>query len=375
MEKLWQTLSEVTIAGNAMWRIVSLFGVVLVALLAGRLMKSGLDKVAERLTGQEKRLRAAFVASFGRSVIYVFFVVGLSQALKILILAEKIRVFTDTVMSVLIITSIGYVAYVLVDVIDEWLQSLAVKSRSKMDDMLVPMVRTSMRITIVVLVVIQIAQTLSGKPLTSILAGLGVGGLAVALAAQDTIKNFFGSLVIFADKPFELGDRIVVDGHDGPVEEVGFRSTRIRTLDGHLITVPNGELANKTIQNIGKRPFIKRVAQITITYDTRPDKVDRAVEIIKDILDDHEGMHPDFPPRVYFTDFNDCSLGILVIYWYHPPDYWAYCAFNEKVNMQILQRFNDEGIDFAFPTQTLYLAGDQTRPLNVTAQVDKGGVT
>jgi len=102
--------------------------------------------------------------------------------------------------------------------------------------------------------------------------------------------------MLFVDKPFEMGDRIVVNGYDGPVEEVGLRSTRIRTLDGHLVTIPNGELAHEKIQNISKRPFLKRVANITVTYDTPPEKVERAVEILQDILDDHEGMSSDWPP-------------------------------------------------------------------------------
>ena len=161
-----------------------------------------------------------------------------------------------------------------------------------------------------------------------------------------------------------MGDRIVVGGTDGPVEEVGLRSTRIRTLDGHLVTIPNGTLAHEKIQNISKRPYIKRVANITVTYDTPPEKVERAVEIIKDLLENHEGMSPDLPPRVVFNEFLDAALNILVIYWYSPPNYWDFLAFNQRINLEILRRFNEEGIEFAFPTQTLYLAGDPNRPLD-----------
>jgi MscS family membrane protein len=169
------------------------------------------------------------------------------------------------------------------------------------------------------------------------------------------------------DKPFEMGDRIIVDGHDGPVAEVGLRSTKIRTLEGHLVTVPNGELANKAIQNIGKRPYIRRIVDLTITYDTPSEKIDLALEIVKEILDDHEGMDDEFPPRVFFNKFNAASLNIMAIYWYHPPNYWDFLTFSEKFNKEVLYRFNEEGIDFAFPTQTLYLAGDPSRPLSVGA--------
>ncbi|MFO7870627.1 MAG: mechanosensitive ion channel family protein, partial [Kiritimatiellia bacterium] len=253
----------------------------------------------------------------------------------------------------------------LIDVVDYHLAEMSSRTDSRVDDMLTPLVGKSLRITVVVVFGLQVIQSFSDKPVTSVLAGLGVGGLAVALAGQDTIKNFFGSVVILGDKPFEIGDRILFDGHDGPVEKVGFRSTKVRTLDGHLVTIPNSEMVNRTVQNIGKRPYIKRWANITITYDTPPEKVEKAVEIIKDILRNHKGMDPEFPPRVYFSDFNSCSLNIMMIYWFHPPDYWEYQEFSEWVNHQILRRFNEEGIEFAFPTQTMYLANDERRQLAV----------
>jgi MscS family membrane protein len=208
---------------------------------------------------------------------------------------------------------------------------------------------------------VQVAQILSDKPITSILAGLGIGGLAVALAAQETIKNFFGSLVILADKPFELGDRIVVDAVDGTIESVGFRSTRLRTLDGELVTLPNGDLANRIIRNVGKRRHIRRVASLALPYDTPPDKVERALAIVRELLRDAADLDPDFPARVFFDEFRDSSLNLQVIYWFRPADWWACLAFAERLNLEILRRFTAEGIGFAFPTQTVVLAGDPAR--------------
>jgi len=108
------------------------------------------------------------------------------------------------------------------------------------------------------------------------------------------------------------------------------------------------------------------LANITITYDTPPDKVERALNIIRDILDNHEGMLSDFPPRVFFNEFNDASLNIIMLYWYHPPDWAAYMTFSERVNLQIMRAFEAEGIEFAFPTTTNYLAQDQRRPLQIS---------
>ena len=359
----WDQLTETSFAGIEAWRILALFLAILIAFVAGRIIRFFLRRAADHLDERYPPVLAVALRAIERSTGLALFVAGLRVGLFFLVLPEMVAGLAHTLVSILFVLATAYVIYCFVDVVDFWLTAFSKKTESKLDDMLAPVVRKSLRVTIVILALIQMATILSDKPITSVLAGLGVGGLALALAAQDTIKNFFGSLMLFVDKPFEMGDRIVVGETDGPVEEVGLRSTRIRTLDGHLVTIPNGELAHEKIRNISKRPYIKRVANITVTYDTPPEKVERAVEIIKELLDNHEGMSPDLPPRVVFNEFLDAALNILVIYWYTPPNYWDFMALNQRINLEILRRFNDEGIEFAFPTQTLFLAGDPNRPL------------
>ncbi len=359
----WEQLTETSIAGIEVWRILALFMAILIAFMAGQVTRYFLRRAADHLDKRYPPVLAVALRAIERSIGSVLLVAGLRVGLFFLPLPEMVAGLTDTLVSILFVLSLAFVVYCLVDVVDHWLTSFSQKTDSKLDDMLAPVVRKSLRVTIVILAFVQVATILSDKPITSILAGLGVGGLALALAAQDTIKNFFGSLMLFVDKPFEMGDRIVVGAVDGSVEEVGLRSTRIRNLEGHLVTIPNGELAHEKIQNVSERPYLKRVVNITVTYDTPPEKVERAVEIIKNLLDNHEGMTPDLPPRVVFNEFLDAALNILVIYWYSPPNHWDFMAFNQRINLEILRRFNDEGIEFAFPTQTLYLAGDPNRPL------------
>jgi MscS family membrane protein len=355
-EKLNTLLKETSFAGNELWRIGAFFGMLLAAMAAARLAAQALTAAAGRLHERKRPVIAAALRAGAGSASFIGFSVGLKLGLAFLVVPPLIAGAASTVASVLLAVSVAYLVYRLVDAVDVWLRGMATRSGSRMDDMLAPLVRKSLRITVVVLAILQVATLVSDKSAASLIAGLSIGGLAVGLAAQETVKNFFGSLVILGDKPFELGDRIVVDGHDGPVECVGFRSTRIRTLDGHLVTIPNGELANKTIQNVERRPHIRRVLNVAITYDTPPEKVGRALEIVKELLNQHEGMHPGFPPRAYFSDYNPSSLNLNVIYWYHPPDYWKYMAYNERFNLALLRRFNEEGIEFAFPTQTVHLA-------------------
>lgn len=361
---MWNVLAY-RFAGNELWRVMVLFTIILLSLVIGRIARFLLGRASKGPLCREKEWVAVLFRALAKPVVLLSFYLGMSLWVKMQLLrvTEGMQSLFTTIVDVLGALAVGYVIYSLVDVIDYKLTHLADRTKSRLDDILAPLVGKSIRFTIFALVALNVVHSVSGKSITTILAGLGVGGLAVALAAQDTVKNFFGSIVILGDKPFEIGDRIIVEGHDGPVESVGFRSTRLRTLSGHLVTIPNSEMVNRTVQNIGKRPFIRRLMNITITYDTPPERVELALRIVKEILADHEGMNPDFPPRVFFSEFNDCSLGILAIYWYHPPDYWKYMEFSERVNMQLLSRFNEEGIEFAFPTQTLYLANDEKRQL------------
>ena len=215
-----------------------------------------------------------------------------------------------------------------------------------------------------------------GIPLTTLLAGAGVGGLTLALAAQDTLKNFFGTMMIFLDKPYRIGERIVAKQYDGEVEEIGLRSTKIRLLTGHMVSIPNEEMARTDIENIGRRPFIRRVQDIALAFNTPPDKVEEALDIARRLLQNHEGMDPEFPPRVYFNEFGKDSLNVRIIYWYHPPKYWEFLAHSEKFNVQLMRRFEAAGIRFDLPTSTTYLAQEGEKPLtlNLATEPSPGAV-
>jgi MscS family membrane protein len=255
----------------------------------------------------------------------------------------------------------AYALYRLVDVIEYYLNRIVGRTQTKLDDMLVPVVRKSLRITIAIVAALIISESILGTSVKSLLLSAGVGGIAIALAAKDTIANFFGSITIFTDRPFQIDELVKINGHYGPVEDVGFRSTRMRTLEGHLVTVPNSVIANSIVENVGRRPFIRRTSNITITYDSGHEKARKAVEIIKEILSGvgEVNTDPDKPPRVYFSEFNDWSLNIYMSYWVRPPDYWLYHELNQRVNLEMMKRFEAEKIEFAFPSQTIYLQKQQ----------------
>ena len=345
----WYT--DTLIVGNEPWRIGALFAALLVSLVLGRIARFLLDRLAASLDRRSRKLAAVVCRSLAASAVLVFAAVGLAAGVGFLRMTPVVAGIAHSVTGALIAIAIGYVAWNLVDVIDHWLRSMAARTPSKLDDMLAPLVRKSLRGTVFVLALVQVLTIFSDKPITSVLAGLGVGGIAIGLAAQDTIKNFFGSLMICGDRPFELGDRIVVDTFDGTVESVGFRSTRIRTADGDLVTIPNGELANKPILNSGKRPSLRRAFQLVVRRDTRPEQLDEALTILKDILREHEGSSPNNPAQVQFVDFKDGGYILTVTYWYHAAG-GSFAAFNERVNLEIVRRFHAAGIELASANET-----------------------
>lgn len=203
--------------------------------------------------------------------------------------------------------------------------------------------------------------------LTGLLAGLGVVGLALSFVLKGTIENIAASFTIFGDKPFRVGDLMLYKEQWGYVEDIGFRSTRFRTLDGHLINIPNSVLIEEALQNIEERPYIRRRFRISLTYETPPDKVREAIGILRDILENHRGQPEDKPPHVVFEGYGPYDLQLLIQYYYSPPDYWEALEFDTEVNLRILEQFNRADIDFAFPTQTNRLASekDESIPMRI----------
>ncbi len=354
------------------WRYLLLIAIFILIYQAMRLIGKFISDITTVLRDSEENVRLNLVlkaAMWPIGLLLVSMAVyAFKEVLNLSLLLDRI---SETTIGVLNTLAIVVFLYRLIGLLVYELDRFAQRDDNMLDSTFVQMIRLITRAVVIAIGAIYLLRALSGKPLSALVAGLGIGGIAIALAAQDTLKNFFGSIMIMLDKPFSVGQRVLVENYDGVVEDIGFRSTRVRTLTGHLVTVPNEKMATNAIENIGRRPHIRRLTNLTITYDTPPDKVERALEIIREILNNHEGMHPDFPPRVYFNEFNDTSLNIMMIYWYHPADYWAYVEFSEKVNLKIMRAFEKEAIEFAFPTTTTYLAHDERRPLHLSISSDR----
>ncbi|MBW7992294.1 MAG: mechanosensitive ion channel family protein [Planctomycetes bacterium] len=365
---LTKTINYEIIKGNAIWRFGLVLLVVLAAMATGRIVQFAVNSYAGRRAQKKGEGPLTLLLKAMANPIYVgVFAAGVFFAKIPLHFSDEtgIRMAISngwtTIARMILAIAAAYGLYRLVDVIEYYLNRLVGKTETKLDDMLVPIVRKALRLTIAIIAALLISENILGADkVKSLMLSAGVGGIAVALAAKDTIANFFGSVTIFADRPFQMGELVKIGEHVGPVEEVGFRSTRIRTLQGHLVTIPNSVITTSSVENIGRRPFIRRTSNVTITYDSGHTKTKRAVEIIKEVLAGVPQLNsnPDNPPRVYFSDFNDWSLNIYMSYWVKPADYWLYHKVNEQVNLEIMKRFETEQIEFAFPSQTLYVKKD-----------------
>jgi len=244
-------------------------------------------------------------------------------------------------------------AYRLVDVISGALERKAARSESKFDDLLVPLVRKSLKVAVVAFGAVFVADVLQFS-IKSLLAGLGLGGLAFALAAQDTVKNFFGSLTVVLDRPFEVGDWVLIDGIEGSVEELGFRSTRIRTFHNSVITIPNAKLLTAVVDNMGRRQYRRWTTKLGVAYHTTPDQLEALTEGIRELIRTHPYTRKDYF-QVYVTGLADSAIEILIYTFFTTPDWGRELRERQRLILDMLRLCEALGVDIAFPTQTLHV--------------------
>lgn len=257
------------------------------------------------------------------------------------------------VLKVLIPIFSVFVAYQLVDIAAEYMVSAAEKTESTLDDQLIPLVRKVLK-GIVILVGLIFVLTYLGVDVTALLAGVSIGGLALALAAQDTVKNFFGSLMIFLDRPFQVGDWVDTGTHSGAVEEVGVRSTRIRTFNDSVVTVPNAHFADAAINNLGMRIYRRYATDIGVTYDTPPDLLDSFIQGLRKIALKHPRV-VDENIEIHFKALGDSALVIYFAVFLQVPGWSAELRAKHQLLFAIVRLAEKLGVSFAFPTQTLHV--------------------
>lgn len=363
-------MTETVFFGNPLWKyaasLIYIFLAFYISKMLDYLVGVFLKQWAKKTSTQFDDLLLELVHG---PVKIVSFVIFLHIGLSVFDWPDIIEKFLSKGLLIVVAVSLTYMVMKLVDLfMGYWRERAKHEEDKAFDDQLYPIIRKSLKVFIVVVSVLVTSSNL-GVNITAAIASLSIGGLAIGLAAQDTLANLFGAVAVFLDKPFRIGDRIQLDAVDGTVETIGLRSTRVRNLDGFLVTIPNKTMGNATITNVTRRPTIKTTMFIGVTYDTPHAKLQRAVDILKEVYSKHERTQD---LLVSFNRFGASSLDIQVVHWWNNTDHREYLTGMHVMNLEVKRRFDEAQIEFAFPTQTVYLRQDSDWKLtNELAGADK----
>jgi MscS family membrane protein len=261
------------------------------------------------------------------------------------------KVFRDITLVLIALTITWFILRLVDMLIRSYVEPMVEKSESKLDDQILPILSKSAKTVIALLAAIVVLSNL-GYNILSILAGLGIGGLALALAAQDAVKNIIAGISIFWDKPFQIDDFVEINGKSGTVSEVGLRSTRMKSLGETTYVIPNSKVADATLENFSTRKARRMVIKIGLTYETKSSKMEEAMKIIEDSIKSIEGTRKE-DIVIRFVNFGDFSLDLEIVYWIIDMTNWKMII--HQVNMAIKKNLDDAGVDMAFPTQTHYV--------------------
>ena len=342
--------------GLHLWQLVGLFILLLLVFLAHWAFTLLVDKLMLYLFKRYGygKVGEDYILPVARVISIYFIVVLLSLFIRVLQLPIEIWSWIVIVFRTLKPFLITIIFYKLADVVAAYFTKLATKTESTLDDQLVPLMRKTLKAFVIIVGTLFILRDGLNLDIIPFLTGLSIGGVAIALAAQDTIKNFFGSVMIFIDKPFQVGDWITSGDIDGTVEEVGFRSTRIRTFRNSLMYVPNGKIADAILDNHGLRQYRRFYTTLTVTYDTPPELIDEFVKGLREIVLAHPDTRKDMF-HVYFNNLSSYSQDIMFYIFFEVPNWGEELRCRHEILVQIVKLANSIGVRFAFPTQTLHM--------------------
>jgi MscS family membrane protein len=355
IEAMWPVyFTDNDFLGVKYWQWLSLALLILLGLVIDLIIRIVLSRLFRKIMAkrggeaQPATVRRT-VRPFGLAIAAVFWlltldVLGLPETAYMVLVAAA-RLFA--------MVAVVWAAFRLTDMIAEFFATRAARTETKFDDLLIPLIRKTIKIFVMVFGVIYIADSLQ-MPIAPLLTGLGIGGAGLAFAAKDTIEHFFGSVTVIADRPFHVGDWVVIDDVEGTVEEVGLRSSRIRTFYNSLVTIPNGNLVRAVVDNYGRRKYRRWKTHISLTYGTSPEKIDAFCEGIREFIRLHPYTRKDYY-QVWLHQFGPHSLDVLVYVFHHVPDWQTELRERHRLMLDIMRLADQIGVDFAFPTQTLHL--------------------
>jgi MscS family membrane protein len=345
-----EDILDYAIAGIDLSRWVIAFAYIVGSFIVGKLIAFISSHILRRLASKTKsKIDDIILAVVEKTLVFVILVLGIGVGVGKLGLDEKASLWMARIVGVLTTLAVAWVLDRGMDaIITEYLIPVVEKSESKLDDQLLPIVRKTARILIWALAIL-IALKNAGYDVGALIAGLGIGGAALALAAKDTLANLFGSIAVFMDRPFAVGDRIKVAGFDGTVKEIGIRTSRISTLDNRIVTIPNSIFASGAIENVSSEPNTKVSETIELSPEIGHEGAERAIAILREIAASNPGL--DAGTVASLSSFGQYALKVsFVVFIKKSADYFE--TLN-RLHLDIMRRFAEAGIEFARPQSLL----------------------
>ena len=351
MDQLKAFFAHDLVGGNTVGILFTFIGALILTLagakLAQLLFRGRLRALAKK---SKTRIDDILLATFEKPIYWIVLAGGFGLSLGVLSLPGGLESLVGHVITLVVITFFAWSLSSLVTALrGTYVDPMIEKSESRFDDQIVPIVEKSVKVTIWAFAIL-IAFDNVGFDVVSLVTGLGIGGIALAMAAKDTLANFFGSLTVFTDQPFQVGDVISLKGQTGTVTEIGLRTCRLKTFEGTVITVPNSLLVGDMVENLSARNARKFSGTIGLVYETTSEQLDGAMAALREILAANDEIRDDY--AILFGNFGDSALEITVKYWVAPPD--NFFSVVSDVNLAIKRRFDAEGWDMAFPSMTVY---------------------
>ncbi len=344
------------VLGIEMWSLSGLLILAILAFVIARILEIVSSATLKQVVG---RFFEVWSEEFAQQIVrrgsWIIIAGILAALVPSLGLPVRLNQVIYIAMRLLASTAAVLISMSLVDLLADALQRRADQTDTKMDDQLIPLLRRAIKMLVVAIGSLFVLQNLS-VDVSSLLGSLAIGGLAFSLAAKDTLANLFGSLTIFTDQPFQIGDVVTISGIDGVVEEVGFRSTRIRTFYDSVVTIPNNSVANASIDNMGRRRYRRFKATVGLTYDTTAEQMEAFVSGVRKSIEDNEFTRKD-SFEVHFHEMSASSLDILVYCFFETATWTDELRGRQQLMLAWMHLAREVGVEFAFPTQTLHLEG------------------
>ncbi|MGG3622779.1 mechanosensitive ion channel family protein [Bacillus gobiensis] len=339
--------------------------ILLVFLLLRKLFTKYLFSFIVKLTGKSKRTIFVnhVVLAFEKPVRWFFVILGIYLTVQYAPFIDGQTTLISRLFRSSIIVLLTWGLFNLVSTSSFIFSKFNRRSDSEMEDILTPFLSRITRFILVALSLSIIAQEFD-YDVNGFVAGLGIGGLAFALAAQDSIANFFGGVIIITEKPFNIGDYISTPSVEGSVEDISFRSTRIRTGAMSLVTVPNKTLANEPITNISKMGKRQITFSLLIDFETPKENMTSAIKRIKEMLDAHDGIHDELI-MVHFNQFQDGNLNLFFNFYTKTTAWVEHLNIRQDVNYKIIEILAEEQVELAYPSQTLFIKQEEGEPFEI----------